>query len=248
MAISIDLECIGKKWEDLPESTRLMAQKGWSKKNRTDFMSEEEAKEYTALSPYSGVIVSMSLWDTKTQKGVTFYVNDHPLEGLAEKDPDAQHLYRVCKDEAELLFRVWRKLDKQASLQILSYNGATFDLPYALIRSIANRVEAPWWLINQKRYDDVHIDVRDIMSVYGKSTFPCSLDMVCHIAGVPSPKEGGVSGSDVGRLWAEGDEGKKQVVVYNSKDTQQLGAVAEVLADLGIIRLRGHADAPASDG
>ena len=245
MAISIDLECVGEKWEDLPEPTRLMAMKGWSKKNRTEFMAEDEAKEYTALSPYSGKIVSMALWDTTTQKGVTFYANPTPLEGLLEKDDGSgvAHVYRHCKDEYELLVRFWRKLSKQQRLQLLSYNGATFDLPYALIRSIANRVAVPWNFVNSKRYEDFHIDVRDILSVYGKSTFPCSLDMVCHIAGVPSPKEAGVTGADVGRLWAEGDEGKKAVVIYNSRDAEQLGKVAEVLADLGIIELRGRVEA-----
>lgn len=251
MAISIDLECIGKKWEDLSESGRLMAMKGWSKKDRSAFVTEEEAKDNLALNPYSGEIVSVALWDTNKGRGVTFYRGDVPLDGLPEKDVVGEeqhvHLYRHCVSEEQLLMRVWRKLTKQKPLQLLSYNGSCFDLPYAMIRSIANRVAVPWYMVNAKRYEDFHIDVRDVLAVYGKSTFPCSLDMLCHLIGIESPKEEGITGADVGRLWAEGPEGQKQVVLYNGRDAQQLGAAAEVLDDLGIIKLRGRDDEEESD-
>lgn len=234
MATCIDIECAGQEWNELPDAMKAMALKAKSKVDPNRKVNEEEAIESLALSPYTGVVTVISLWDTYNCRGLTFYVNDSAIEALPEAGDD-EVLYRFCQTEKELLSRVWKALMKLKQKQIVTYNGARFDLPYMMVRSLANAVTVPWHIVNQKRYEDNHIDVSDVLEVYGVARFPANLDSLCVLMGVASPKEGGISGKDAPVLWKEG---KKEVVIrYCGRDTKQLGQVAVALHERGVIDL-----------
>ena len=234
MATCIDIECAGQEWSELPDAMKAMALKAKSKVDPNRKVNEEEAIEALALSPYTGVVTVISLWDTYVGRGLTFYVNDSEISSLPEKGDD-EVLYRHCKSEKELLTRVWKALLKLKQKQIITYNGARFDLPYMMIRSLANDVKVPFHIVNQKRYDDNHIDVSDVLEVFGVARFNSNLDSLCCLMGVASPKEEGISGKDAPVLWKEG---KKEVVIrYCGRDTKQLGHVAVLLHQRGIIDL-----------
>ncbi len=235
MAIVLDIECTSQEWDSLPESHRLMARKELSKQTIGQRVTEEEAKERLALSPYTGTITVVSLWDTYFERGVTYYVHPYALEGLTEKG-DQPVLYRHCKTEKELLERVWRVLGRISFKQVVTFNGRGFDLPYLMVRSICNGVPVLFDLVNAKRYESNHIDVSDVISVYGSCRFNVSLEMLCEQMGIESPKTT-VSGKDAPVLWKQGPEQKKEVVLYCGRDTASLGAVAVGLDNLGVIDL-----------
>ena len=61
-----------------------------------------------------------------------------------------------------------------------------------------------------------HIDLKDELSFYGAFRYIGSLHMCTRAFGITSPKEGGVSGEDVARLWKEG--AYKDIARYNVED------------------------------
>ena len=70
--------------------------------------------------------------------------------------------------------------------------------------------------IGNQDYDARHIDLMDQLSFYGAVRRRGSLHMWCRVFGITSPKESGITGADIKRLYT--DRRFDDIARYNAKD------------------------------
>jgi hypothetical protein len=111
------------------------------------------------------------------------------------------------EDEAELLHLFFEYVS--ALGEPVTYVGhaiSSFDLPFIRQRAIVHRRKAPLSLRKAwaaKPWDTEHVG--DTMLAWSPDRDKrISLDRLCRLLGIPSPKAGGVDGSQVYGLWQQG--------------------------------------------
>ncbi len=107
--------------------------------------------------------------------------------------------------------------------QLIGYNSYSSDLKILTQRAIANGIQAsdfcrrpikPWEGVDYfARGNDSHIDLREIISGWGKST--PSLHEIATASGIPGKMD--VDGQQVATLWLEGK--LDEIIHYNEFDT-----------------------------
>jgi hypothetical protein len=114
-------------------------------------------------------------------------------------------------DEEELLHLFFEYVS--ALGEPVTYVGhaiSSFDLPFLRQRSIVHRRKAPLSLRkawSSKPWDTEHVG--DTMTLWSPDRDKrISLDRLCRLLGIPSPKAGGMDGSQVYGLWQAGELGK----------------------------------------
>ncbi len=132
----------------------------------------------------------------------------------------------ICEaDEAGTLRVFLETINHSASsdLRFVHYNGLNFDAPFIIVRAahhalpITNRR-----FLNLRRfYYDNHIDIMQFLANWGRGSV--SLDIACHSFGIPSPKEGEVTGETVAAAYEAGELDKVQdYVLRDVEATHQL--------------------------
>lgn len=121
------------------------------------------------------------------------------------------------KDILEQLFKDVESFVKRGVRFLGVFSGKQFDIPFISFRATVNDIDiiesfdigglAPW---NIKHV----IDVQDILK--GTSSTSLSLNAVCAVFGIPSPKQGEVTGKNVGEMFYEGM--LKDISEYNNRD------------------------------
>jgi predicted PolB exonuclease-like 3'-5' exonuclease len=87
--------------------------------------------------------------------------------------------------------------------QVVTFNGRGFDIPFIVYRSAALRIAPTTNLMPNRFSSDEHIDLMDRLS-YFRAVRNHSLHYFCLLFGIESPKQGVISSTSVGELWAEG--------------------------------------------
>jgi predicted PolB exonuclease-like 3'-5' exonuclease len=92
----------------------------------------------------------------------------------------------------------------ELSPQLVTFNGAGFDLPVLRYRAMIHAIPASGLTARPHfhRYSDDAIDLCDVLSSYS-SQAKVSLHELCRVMGLPS-KPNGISGADVERYHQEG--------------------------------------------
>ena len=74
---------------------------------------------------------------------------------------------------------------------LVSFNGASFDLPVLRYRAMMNRVAAPGLECRNDfhRYSESHVDLCDVLSCYS-SPGKLKLDALCCALGLPGKPDG----------------------------------------------------------
>ncbi len=217
MALVFDLETIGEEWESLDETTQHNL--SWwireSSHDEEEYAYEmKELKEGMGLSPLTGSIVAIGVYDTEREKGVVYF--SAPGAGLSETE-DERITYKPL-EEKEMLAHFWE--GAQRYREFVSFNGRAFDAPFLAIRSMVHGVRPTRDLLSN-RYVSMqrecrHIDLMDQLTFYGAARFRKSLHLFCRALGIESPKAGGTTGDDVAALYKE----KKYLAIarYNAGD------------------------------
>ena len=133
----------------------------------------------------------------------------------------------ICEsDEAATLGAFLETINHSAShdLRFIHYNGLGFDIPFIINRAahlglpITNRR----FLDLRKFRFDPHIDLMQFLAHWsGRDSV--SLDIACHSFGIPSPKEGEVTGDSVAEAFNAGNlEAVEQYVMRDVEATYQL--------------------------
>lgn len=85
----------------------------------------------------------------------------------------------------------------------------SFDLPFLRCRSIVHGLRAPLPVAKAWRAKPWSEEVGDTMTLWNPDRDKrVSLDKLCRLLGIPSPKEGGINGGDVYGLYKAGELGK----------------------------------------
>ncbi len=105
----------------------------------------------------------------------------------------------VGRDEKTILTLFAAAISQAISL--CAHNGLDFDFPMLFRRYVINGLPVPAILnrINKKPWDP---GLEDTMAMWSSSQwkYRCSLDLLAHVFGLPSPKEG-MTGADVATVF-----------------------------------------------
>jgi hypothetical protein len=246
--IVLDIEAVGPEWDQLDEPTREYLVDRARKQAIRDGVDpdqeplDEIAAERTALELGLAEVVAIGMWLLPAQRGAVLLRT--PKWAVQAVDgswsiasftlEDAKT--RCFMQEQELLRAFWGGLEKSDCGRIITYNGRGYDGPVLMVRSAINGVQCRRQLVPY-RYDLAeHCDLADVLGFQGSTRSMYSLDYWCRRFGIESPKEVGVSGADVARLFRAGEY---QVIgEYVLRDVQQLALLYQQLADtmLGLFK------------
>lgn len=128
---------------------------------------------------------------------------------------DEPTLWSLDGDETEILERFFKGIE-QYSPQLVSWNGAHFDLPVIHYRSLLHGIVAPrYWETGEEdrefrynnylnRYHWRHLDLMDVLSLYDFHA-AVSLDNISKLIGAP-----GKQGMDGGQVWEAFQAGERE--------------------------------------
>lgn len=127
----------------------------------------------------------------------------------------------LLTDFANMLSRYYDTPDAQ----LCAHNGKEFDFPYIARRMLINGIQIPRILqvAGKKPWETNFIDTMDLWK-FGDYKSYTSLDLLCAILDIPTPKDD-INGSEVGRVyWQEND--LERIKIYCQKDVL---AVAQLM-------------------
>jgi len=212
-----DIETIGADFDSFDETTKENLTR-WIKKESDGKEEYEEAlkelKEGLGFSPLTGEIVAIGTLDLDEMKGgVYFQAPGEKIEPIEEEGVK----YRQMTEKG-MLEQFWQIV--QLYDEFISFNGRQFDGPFLMARSAYHGLR-PTKNLSESRYvyqqkTCTHIDLLDQLSFQGNLRRKGSLHMWTNLFGIKSPKEDGVTGDDVNRLFKE----KKylDIAKYNARD------------------------------
>ena len=216
--IVFDIETVGEDFDSLDETTRENLTR-WLERESS---SEEEyaaglkdLKDGLGFSPLTGEIVAIGVLDVHENKGAVYFQS--PKKKTAEFSEGDMKFKPVT--EKEMLQSFWGLAEKHE--HFVTFNGRAFDVPFLMIRSAVHNVRSSKDLMRgrylyQQDPRAIHIDLFDQLSFYGALRRRGSLHLWTRAFGIKSPKESGVTGDDVGRLFKE--KKYEEIARYNAED------------------------------
>jgi 3'-5' exonuclease len=201
----VDIETAGYPFDSLdPERQEYLLRFA-----KTDEEIEQE-KQKIGLYPYTAEIVCIGMLRADTGIGQILVQG----KGRDAEWKTADGMISVIpSDEASMLATFWKHVGKFQ--QIITFNGRGFDAPFLHIRSAMLGVAATRNLVPNRYNANEHCDLLDQLTFYG-ATRKFSLDFICRSFGFESPKQQGITGQDVGQLFA--DNRIEEIVEYNYRD------------------------------
>ncbi len=246
--IVFDIETVGN-FDRLPaDVVKLLREKHArtvAKLPPLDPAVREPAESRAALSPWSGRVLCVGMFDTLTRRG-RVVLEGGPLDGDDIFGlPDGWTAERG--DERWMLEEFWRTVDPARGYdggapvaRVASFNGRRFDGPFLQARSFVHGLRASRNLTPYRYSPDEHADVADLLTGYGAGS-PESLDVVCRVSSIESPKGGGMSGAQVSEAYRDGRVA--QVAAYCARDVVATATALErfetTLGDAFAPRARG---------
>ncbi len=187
-----DIETVGVDFESLDEKAQeLLLAKAQDDKER------EMIRDGLGFSPLTGRIVTIGVLNPDTGKGAAYYQQQNG----EEEELDGNMTLIPCANEKEIIKKFWDLATHYD--QFVTFNGHTFDCPYLMIRSAIHKVKATVNLMGYRFGDKPHLDIYDKITNYGAVRFKRSLHLWCAAFGIKSPKDDGVDGNQVARLFKE---------------------------------------------
>lgn len=215
MKLIFDIETIGEDFDELDEITQESLTRWIKKESESEEeykIALEELKTGLGFSPLTGQIVAIGVLDVGKDKGAVYYQNPSFAEASAG-EPD--NLSEVSEEngiklqavsEKEMLERFWRGAEQYD--EFISFNGRAFDVPFLMVRSAVHGIKPSKDLMSNRylgmqKYSAKHIDLLDQLTFYGAVRKKGNLHLWSRAFGIKSPKEEGITGEDVGKLFKE---------------------------------------------
>lgn len=224
MALVFDIETVGETWDALDETTQHNLSWYLHESSRSDEEYEyelKELKEGMGLSPLTGFIVAIGVYDTEREKGAVYY----DARGKQSEPHEEDGIKYEMMGEKEMLEQFW-KVAAVVS-EFVSFNGRGFDAPFLAIRSLVHGVKPSKDLLSNRylslQRGCTHVDLMDQLTFYGAARFKKSLHLFCRALGIESPKAGGTTGDDVASLYREGKYA--DIARYNAGDLRATAAL-----------------------
>lgn len=193
-----DIETIGLDFETFDKTSQE-----YLIKFAEDETEEKEIKERLGFSPLTGEIVAIGILNPETNKGAVYLRTNN--EKLTTNDIE-DGITIETGSEKEILEKFWETAKKYN--YFISFNGRGFDVPFLMIRSAILGIKPSKNLMSNRylslqKYDAVHVDLFDQLNFYGAVWKKFNLHMWTKAFGIKSPKEEGITGEDVNRIYKE---------------------------------------------
>jgi hypothetical protein len=212
-----DIETIGVDFDALDETTQDSLTR-WIKKESNGEeeyqVALEELKNGLGFSPLTGEIVAIGVLDYTKNQGVVYF--NAPGEKIEEFKENGITFKQTT--EKEMLEQFWNGAKMYD--EFIGFSSRAFDGPFLMIRSAYHGIR-PTRNLSESRYvyqqkTCTHIDLIDQLTFQGNMRKKGSLHLWSKLFNIKSPKEDGVTGDDVGRLFKE----KKflDIARYNAGD------------------------------
>lgn len=217
-ALIFDIETVGENFDELDETTQESLTR-WIKKesqNEQEYRALlDEVKSGLGFSPLTGEIIAVGVLDAAKDKGVVYF----QAQGEAPEMSEYEGCALKAATEEEMLGEFWRIAEQYR--EFVSFNGRSFDVPFIMVRSAVHGIR-PTKNLMSNRYLDMqksgatHIDLLDSLTFQGAVRRKGNLHLWTRAFGIKSPKDEGVTGDDVGRLFREGKF--LEIARYNAGD------------------------------
>lgn len=222
--VIIDIETVGKDFEDFDEITKQDILAKITANPGTPEYDEQLATftQELQFSPLLGEVVVIGAYDLERETGVVSYQSpDTDVSEIVEGN-----ITYKARSEKSMLEAFWGGIAEYD--ECITFNGRGFDIPYLIARSGARKVHVTRDLMSN-RYNNrswggmLHIDLYDQLKYYGSVQRAGSLHLWTQALGIESPKDGVIAGKDVGKAFKDGRA--LEIAQYNAKD---LVATAEL--------------------
>lgn len=212
-----DIETIGHDFDKLDEKsqqdlTRFAAD--IAKDEREYKKLVDEIKGSTALSPLTGEVIAIGVYDPDQNKGAVYF--QAPNEKI--RDFEEGNIKYASMSEEEMLNKFWTLAE--ITDEFISFYGRGFDVPFIMVRSAIHHIRSTKDLMSN-RYGSlsrgaVHYDLYDQLTFYGATRKKGSLHLWCQAFGIDSPKIGDIEGSQITEAYKK----KKylEIAQYNARD------------------------------
>src|SRR3989338_10873089 len=205
----LDIETIGKKYEDFDETSIATFKKWAGRDAESDEQIEkglDNIKKGLPLSPFLCEIVAIGMLDDKNKGAVYFRMDGSHPDATGSSDFEESGIHYWSGTEKEILERFWEVARNY--FVFVTFNGRCFDAPYLLIRSAIwgikpSRNLMPNRYVSMQKYGPQHIDLADQFTFYGANR-RSSLHMSLMAFGIESSKGGEVSGEEVPQAFSDG--------------------------------------------
>jgi hypothetical protein len=142
--------------------------------------------------------------------------------------------------EFDILSALKQIMVSNPKCRLIAHNGKKFDFPFATRRMIFHRIPviSPLNAYGKKPWE-MH-GLLDTVDMWASTEFNpyISLDVLCELLGVESPKEGEVTGDMLGDYyWADPEGSIKKIGEYCGRDTVALAKVHKILEDMLVAKL-----------
>ncbi|MEK7062144.1 MAG: ribonuclease H-like domain-containing protein [Patescibacteria group bacterium] len=212
-----DIETIGVDFDALDETTQDSLTR-WIKKESNGEeeyqVALEELKNGLGFSPLTGEIIAIGVLDYAKNQGVVYF--NAPGQNIEEFKENNITFKQAT--EKEMLEHFWSGAKMYD--EFIGFSSRQFDGPFLMIRSAYHDIR-PTRNLSESRYvyqqkTCTHIDLIDQLTFQGNMRKKGSLHLWSKLFNIKSPKEDGVTGDDVGRLFKE----KKflDIARYNAGD------------------------------
>ena len=221
----LDIETVGQEWDIIPESTQYALTKWIGQQPIADAEKDRLSagvQEKLGLSPFTGQIASLAMYDVERRQGVVYLVTDEEMSDYQMGD----WKYKI-RSEKELLEDFW--ISARSYDVFVTFNGRAFDIPFLLHRSIIQTVRPTVELTGQRyltrQTAPYHVDLLDEFSFYGALQRRPSLQLLCNAYHIAYEKPG-VGGEDIGDLFQQGKF--KDIAEKNAADVIATNALFEI--------------------
>jgi len=164
----------------------------------TNEKEQQETIERLSLGPLTAHVIAIAMLNPDTGKGQVFY--EHP--GGARSIDESGMVEYIPGEEREILENFWGAISRFR--QFITFNGRSFDCPFLMIRSAVLGVKASRNLVPYRYKSDESFDLMEQLTFYG-AVRKYSLDFCCKAFGIHSPKSDGMTGKDLGSVFANGE-------------------------------------------
>jgi DNA polymerase elongation subunit (family B) len=219
----VDIETVGLEWSEISEKSRKSLTKwinqGVEEKGREYLL--EQIKSQLGLSPFTGKVVSLAVYDIEREIGAVYFVSD--VEG--ESSYSNSFNFKV-RTEQEIIEDFWdgaRNYDT-----FVTFNGRAFALPFLLHRSVVHRIK-PSVEITRQRYLTkqslpYHVDLLDEITFYGSIQKRPSLQLVCDAYGICYDSK--IGGEDIAEFFRQ--KKFRDIANHNAQDVLAIKKLYEI--------------------
>lgn len=191
--IIFDIETVGVDFEKLDKASQEYLMK-YSETPE----ERAEMKDRLSLWPTTAEIVAVAVLNPDTEKGAVYFQSgNEKIEPFSENGID----FRAGSEE-DIIKWFWKAVARYD--QFITFNGRAFDAPFLILRSAVHKITPEKNLMPPRYSNYTHIDLMDQLSFYGAMR-RFSLDFYSKCFGIKSPKDGGIDGSCIAKLYKDGE-------------------------------------------